>query len=413
MNLNENDKMAAARILAINKMPYYRAAIFLMTPRRLPGYGTFGVSKGGVMFYDPGILAIWTVEQTGMVLLHEVSHLLRNHADRREVLYADSIEWNLAGDAEINDDLREIGDFPPLPDGSTGGVFPETFGMEVGLTAEEYYQAIKEQKKTSKSIENWVSGSRSVCAGQCGGCAGNPINEEEETAADAEEGRSKVELKRMQRTVAEAALAEMSKGRGKIPNGVARWVGDLFKPPQISWQQKLAKIVRGSIAYRTGVVDCRFSRPSRRQAGIGYGVGVPILPALISPQPKITIAIDTSGSMGEEELRHAVAETSGVIKAVGGYVDLCVCDAEVHTLRPIRNLSGIAGMLIGGGGTDFNPVFEEVSKRRNKPDVLIFITDGQGPAPEVAPKFKVIWVLVGPYRERPTIWGDVIEIEKT
>ena len=111
--MKAKDKLAAARLMAVEKMKYFRTAILGLVPKETPGLGTFGVTKNGVMLWDPECLDRWSVEETAAVLVHEVSHLLRNHARRCEAMGAEHMPWNAAGDLEINDDLQEIG--LPLP----------------------------------------------------------------------------------------------------------------------------------------------------------------------------------------------------------------------------------------------------------------------------------------------------------
>lgn len=70
------------------------------------------------------------------VLLPEVGHLLRDHAGRASNLPTprNQLPWNLAGDAEINDDLIAAG--VPFPEGC---VTPAALGCADGDLAETYY----------------------------------------------------------------------------------------------------------------------------------------------------------------------------------------------------------------------------------------------------------------------------------
>ena len=61
------------------------------------------------LYVNPRRLPEWPVIHTAGVLLHEAGHLIRDHAERaRAVNVMDEesrLRWNLAADAEINDDL--------------------------------------------------------------------------------------------------------------------------------------------------------------------------------------------------------------------------------------------------------------------------------------------------------------------
>lgn len=414
MKLSVKDKLAAGRLKACRTLPYFRVAIMNMIPKEAPGLGTFATTKKAVMLWDAEVVKEWSVEQIAGVVLHEVSHLLRHHADRCERIKADPRGFNIAGDAEINDDLLIAG--VPLP-GSP--VTPKSLDMENGLTAEEYYRGMPEDKKDGGDGDGESgegekdgpgqpgNGKPKVGHGQCGGCAGNPVPGEEEAAG--EEGRSEVEIERMKRAVAEAIRDQVSKGQGKVPGSWARWAEATLGAPKVPWQQKLAKMARGCLAYRPGAVDYKWTHVSRRQSAVGYGMGVPVLPALRAPVPKVAFIMDTSGSMGKADLEAGMSEARGVLKSCGADMTFCACDAAVHSLKKVRSIQEAVSLVKGGGGTDFRPAFEAIAP--DKPDLVVFATDGYGTAPATPPPFKVIWLLVGKPRKAPAEWGEVVELD--
>jgi predicted metal-dependent peptidase len=182
--------------------------------------------------------------------------------------------------------------------------------------------------------------------------------------------------------------------------------------PRIPWQKKLARVTRNAVQFAMGAVDHKYDAPSRRQAGIGYGSGKPILPRLRRPLVKVDIAIDTSGSMSQHDLADALREAKGILRHAGCAVRAIICDAEVHDVGEVHDVRALARMLKGGGGTDFNPVFEAVRTGKRRPNILVFATDGCGPAPATPPPgVHVIWLLIGSYKSRPTTWGEYIEVE--
>ena len=65
--------------------------------------------------------------------------------------------------------------------------------------------------------------------------------------------------------------------------------------------------------------------------------------------------------------------------------------------------------LLGGGGTDFRPVFDLIKLGNETPEILLYLTDGYGTAPQNNPNFPVIWgVIEGGIKPAP--WGKEIEI---
>lgn len=414
--MTPREKLAAGRLMAKERATYFRAALFALIPREMPGLGTVAVTEHGILMWDPQALSQWTVPQIAGALIHEVGHLLRDHAARgRKMAPTDPRGWNMAGDAEINDDLKEGGWELPFEWYTPGAekkedgkfcILPACFGCKDGLTAEEYYHNIPKKMKGNKG-----QGAAGVGTGRCGSAGGNPV-EGEPKDGKGMDGRSEAEIKRMQREVAEAIHEEAAKGRGTVPGGWVRWAGEHMKPPKVRWQDELARECRSAIAYRPGAIDYRYDRPTRRQGALGYGVGHPVLPCMRSPIPKVAFVIDTSGSMGTEEMTSALREGQGVLAAVGAQITFISIDADVHAVKQVRRWREIANNLKGGGGTDFRPAFEQLMKGNPRPDVVIFVTDGCGPAPEVQPPFKVIWLLVGQYKQRPCTWGRFIEINE-
>ena len=69
--------------------------------------------------------------------------------------------------------------------------------------------------------------------------------------------------------------------------------------------------------------------------------------------PRVAVVVDTSGSMGEDDLAAALAEISGVLKEVGvgrERVAALSCDADAHTVHRVTSADQVE--LLGGGGTD-------------------------------------------------------------
>jgi len=451
MRLNATDKLAAGRLIAARKQPYFRTALTGLIPYCAPGIGTFGVTEGMVMYYDPAKLDEWTVEQLAGVLAHEIQHPLLDHAGRQRAINADHKMFNVAGDMAINPGVLDAGHtLPGEP------CMPSTIGMADGLAAEEYYSELinqqeQEQSQGSSGDEGDGSGdsdeqgenggpgcdpggdsggpdsqaisddgNASECnvetppgdpaSGDCVGAAGNP--RDFEAAIDAEMGRSNREIEQTRRATAEAIKQAPATGKGSAPAGWARWADAELKPPSIPWQQKLRTLVRRASAFQAGSVQSTYTRPSRRQGAVGYGLGVPILAGSRTPVPVVTVIVDTSGSMGDGELATALSETSGVVNAVGGGINFIACDADVQASERVTDWRKVVDLMKGGGGTDMRPAFEAALEQRERPNIIICITDGQlyGYVPEEPRGCSVVWVTVGEYQQKPADWGDIVEV---
>ena len=98
------------------------------------------------LYYNESWMATHTVEENAALLIHEVSHLLRDHEARKKAAAASNARlWNTAADCEINDDLAAEG--LPLPGDPPQ---PGKYGLPTGDTAELYY---KELSKPAAGVE--------------------------------------------------------------------------------------------------------------------------------------------------------------------------------------------------------------------------------------------------------------------
>jgi predicted metal-dependent peptidase len=125
----------------------------------------------------------------------------------------------------------------------------------------------------------------------------------------------------------------------------------------------------------------------------------------------VVIAVDVSGSIGQVELRAFAGEMSGILSEMTPRSTTVVWfDAAVQrvdTIADAGELDHITKDILGGGGTDFRPVFDWVRNEGAPCDTLVVLTDGYGTPPASAPAYPVIWVTTG--REQP--WGQNITLE--
>ena len=413
---------SAARLLAMKKlMPYLAPAIMDLIPVEKQGLGTFGVTDRGVLMWDPDLAKQgkegWSIEEAAWTFCHEALHYIRDHGGRFKTQGLDDHRlWNVCGDCEINDDLEEAGCIwlGKNPKVNRGDPTPERVSRETGVKldngdlAESYYGKLRKAGKGGSGAGKPQPGRNGKSCGS--GAGGEPLPGEE----DIKEGRGAAHKVRVAREVAEEVRKHVRQnGIGSVPSGMRVWADEVLGPPRVRWQDRLARLCRQAIAYRKGAGDFTYNRPSRRQGAHGYANGQPIVPGMHVPIPRVAVAVDTSGSMGSDELKEAMTEVKGILLAAGARVEFIACDAEVHAKGTITTFQQATKMLKGGGGTDFRPVFDELERRRgNRPELLVFLTDGYGPAPEKQPSFKTIWFLVGPNTQSPSKWGECISFGK-
>lgn len=436
--------LSAARLMGTRHMPYLSTAIWNLILKWQSGIGTMAVTKRGVCYIDPEILPVWGVYQTMVGLLHEVSHLLRGHSNRVDLALvvqgtvSPMVEAylrklaNVAGDAEINDDLQDTG-LQLLPT----DVIPEKLECDRGLTMEEYMnKLIEKAEKNASGGDDAMDGipqpGRDPNGNGCGSVSGNPHECEGDVDADGNptndgkaadgSGRSDAEVDRIRKEVAKAVKDHVRQhGAGSVPGGWDVWADQELTPPKVHWTSELQQECRYGHAVAKGNMDYRYGRPSRRQAGVGFGPGRPVLPTMVSYLPRAAFVVDTSGSMGHDEVAACMSEAQGVLDAMGTDITFGACDADIHEpFQSVRTLDEALAALKGGGGTRFNPVFDALAEMVDPPHILIFATDGGNfdtlPEHCPVPGLTVIWLLVGGHSCTPTFagepWGKMIWVGK-
>lgn len=421
---------------------------------------------------DPGVLA--------GLMCHEVNHFLRMSARRTtaltgvDMLAETSVGLltgeqrfllkmsNIAADLAINPDVRDMGF--KLPTGKHEAAWPKTFEFAEGLQHEEYYRLLLlldeeqqkegcEEDKDKKGRPNLRKLDGHVGAGACGSGGGHfaaGVNEPggqatdnssqnsghnhghshdhgHEAALEAQVGaRSDTECEAVRQSVAQAIIealkaAQSGQGRGRVPGGLAVWANKRLQPSVVPWNRELRTIVTSGVARAAGLSRTTLLRRSKRQAAMGEGVGTPQLPGYYRPSPNVWFLVDSSGSMLGGDLERGAGEINGALRAAQGELWVGSMDTELHPLQRVTRFTSelAAKLLIGGGGTDFTPLFERLKQlgRPELPSVVIMATDGDAwGCPTERPSWLTyttfVWLMTRAHRQPPVQWGRRVWISK-
>ena len=393
----DHTRLAAARLLAAEAQPFLAVALYALTPIADSSQPTFAVDDRWRLRINPAKLSEWSVREVAGVLLHEVSHVVRDHAGRaRTVGVWDKHEqylWNLGADAEINDDLRAAKVELPEP-----AVYAKTFNLPAGKVAEFYYSRLT-QRRTVPEVPGIECGAGCHGRGDDGATS--------ETFAAWPAGLTDAEALLLRRRVAEAIVVSVGKQPGQMPGGWTRWAEALLRP-RVDWKLLLSSAIRSAMAAVAGAADYSYRRPARRQSpGI-------VLPAMQRPLPKIAIIVDASGSVDDAQLQQAWTEVHGCLRALGARRDLLTVYAADVTTRRLAGPPKRQIWLIGGGGTDMAAAINTVLRQTARPDLVVVITDGLTPWPDHKPARPIIVALLPTAVKHPPIppWARTIEIER-
>jgi len=171
----------------------------------------------------------------------------------------------------------------------------------------------------------------------------------------------------------DSALRQGAQLAGKVGGNLDRSLTGLLEV-QVPWQEVLQEFVR---SHCQGNDLSTWRRPSRRWMSREI-----MQPSHYAESAKrITIGVDTSGSIGESQLRRALTEIKGACDSVHPeIVDVIYWDSQVagHETYEGDAVSTIvdATKPAGGGGTRVGAMLDYMKAKDIRPDCVIVFTDG-------------------------------------
>ncbi|WP_027894401.1 DUF2201 family putative metallopeptidase [Calidithermus chliarophilus] len=403
------EKIKVARLGLGSKAPYFTPGLWALRLVSTEAVPTMAVDEGWRLYVNPSFADKLSERELVGVLWHELEHLLRaHHARAREMGVDRRIHrlWNLATDAAINDGAQELGF--TLPEGV---IYPERLGLEPGGLEEAYYRALLEQ------------GAEDPFQGEGDGLDGGVGAEGEGDGASpppgaAEPGRSsaatwdhgsradslkrpwelpryhaehpavgEVQAAQLREEVARRVL-EHHRSRGTLPAGMVRWAEGVVNPV-VPWRRVLQGRVREGLRRVQGCARATYERPYRRQAAFGRV----LMPGSYDVRPRVAVVIDTSGSVSDRMLAHALAEVDALLRKAGAEVWALAVDAAAAQAQKVRRAHEV--VLLGGGGTDMRVGIEAALELRPKVDLVVVLTDGFTPWPAEPPRVPVVAGIFG------------------
>jgi predicted metal-dependent peptidase len=326
------------------------------------------------------------------MLAHEALHCALTHFARRE--HRDKRRWDLACDYAVNPMLVADGLSPP-----PGALSADRFK---GMAAEEIYPVLRERPQEQTLDQHLYDDASDPHGHHPGpGHAGAPPDIDPQSAlapTPAPLTVSEREQLRMQWQQRLAGAAQAAMQAGKLGGHWQRLVDELLQP-QLSWRALLAQYLVSATRD-----DYDFARPSRRE-------GAAILPGVRGVALDVVVALDTSGSVSDEEMAEFISEINAIKSQLNARVQLLACDERLdpqgpqiaETWEPLT----VPEKFEGGGGTRFTPVFEWIDTQPRHPGVVVYFTDAEGEFPPAAPPYPVFWLVKG---KAPVPWGTRIQL---
>lgn len=194
---------------------------------------------------------------------------------------------------------------------------------------------------------------------------------------------------------------------GSIPYGVERMIGNLVKPKK-NWKKSLRRYTRSIISR-----GYSYMIPNKPLFDQGFTV-----PGFRNKKDilDLTIMVDTSGSISQDELTVFVSEIQGIMKSFPNYNIKAWCfDGEVledsvieitkrnGNFEDMRNFTKFTRKIKGGGGTVFMANWDYMKKNKIRPKIAIMFTDGCPWGSWGIPNYcPTIFLIVGqPHKKAP------------
>ena len=357
-------------------LTYLAHALYALVPIESESVMRMTCDEYWRIYVNPTWYAEADVPEVGAELAHVTWHLLSDHTNRARSLGVDRASakaWEKAADMPIAhtldaDELHHA----HLPTAKQNRL-PE------GKSAEAYFARV-----SGLPTPTDAPGELDSSQGCGSGADGIPRTSEIGRDLDAA-GVTELEARSIRERVA-IEYRDHASQRGTDPGDALRWVEDVLDP-HTPWEQVLRAAIKRAVAWAAGRGDYTYSRPSRRASSVLQV----ILPGQHRPIPRVSVIIDTSGSVDDELLARALGEVDGVISAIGvagSSVTVYSVDAAVHATTNLR--SAKEAKLIGAGGTDLRIGLDAVQDERPRPDVVLVLTDGDTPWPETPPPSAVV-----------------------
>jgi predicted metal-dependent peptidase len=307
--------------------------------------------SGTTIKYNPTFIEKLSVGQFAGLMAHECWHLAFQHASRRGNRCPDV--WNVAGDYIINWMLNKNGfELPP------NGCLDAKYGD--GWSTDTVYDDLM---KNNPNCGNQLT------------MKDLPPNApgEEAPGANSDVVNAIVRAK---------TQAQISGGQhaGDIPGEILRTIDKLLNPV-LPWPVILNRFLDQRVRE-----EYSWARRNRRYRAAylpslhSYGLG------------HLTFAIDTSGSVSDDELTAMLSEIKGIRDVFNPErMTIIDCDSEIHAVHDVNQNTNIMDLAFtGGGGTSFQPVLDYVDKHPTQ--ALIYFTDLYGEKELKEVDYPILWI---------------------
>lgn len=375
------------------KEPYYGIFLIMLNKvwnNRVP---TAGVSKNGINYQLAINEDFWfSLSELHMLglLKHELLHIAFGHLTTY-FKFSDKRLANVAMDMEINQYISKEW----LPEGGIDIDNYADLNLDKKAGCRYYYDKLRQFQ--DEKDKNGTCGNEPMDQLldniESGNVPDHSTWEEFENLTEAEQ---KLIEKQIQKLLSDAKEQTIKK-RGTVPGEIEGViVVEEIVPPKFDW--------KGYIRRFTGISTKVFTKKIRRKENRRFSDN----PGLkIKMRQHMLLAIDTSGSVSNDELMEFMNEIHHIYKS-GVDITVLQCDTKIRSIEPYKGKRELE--VHGRGGTEFDPVLEYYNTHNKKYTSLVYFTDGEAYI-SVKPRGNILWVLSERSNMNEDLPGKVIKLE--
>lgn len=365
---------------------------------------TAGVGRSGLgyhLYLNEKFWDILSDKQRRGLLKHELLHIGFFHLTDFEH-QTDKLISNIAMDLEINQYIAEE-DLPPGPQLISN--YPE-LNLEPKKGCNYYYEKLMKGKQAG-NCPNLNKMIAAAGAGQitCKISVNKDTGEIEVEVPDhstwgefegLDEATQKLIRKQTEHILKEVA-DQVIKSRGTVPGEFKEILDriNFSEPPKFDWRSYLRRFAGGSTKIFTKKSRRKFNRRYEENPGLK-----------IKPRRHILVGIDTSGSVSSNELKEFLHEIHHMQKT-GTEITIAQADTAISHIGVYNHRKEF--VVHGRGGTDFQPIIDYYNANVHKYTCLIYLTDGEAPAPTPA-RGRMLWVMSSQSQKNESLIGPQIKL---
>lgn len=404
-----NEELAKVSKELMLREPFYGLLLLNLNKVWSDKIPTAGVSKNGINFqltYSPKFWDELEFKHRIGLTKHELLHIGFFHLTDYEHLSNRQVA-NIAMDCCINQYIDN--DYLP-----PGGILPSSFpelNLELKKGTQYYYDELMKAQKnnTSPNLNQMINGmgqgkltvTIQIGDGESGDGETVEVQLPDHSTWEEFEGLSEAEKKLIAKQtehILKEVAEQVVKSRGTVPGEFVEIIDKILnpEPPKFDWRGYLRRFAGSSYKTYTRLSRNKFNKRFSDNPGLR-----------IKFRKHILVAIDTSGSVSTDELKEFMHEIHHMHKT-GSEITIIHADTSIRYKGKYNPRD--EQKIHGRGGTSFEPVIDYYNENYRKYNALIYLTDGEAPAPE-KPRGRMLWVISSKSNMNESLPGPKIKLE--